>query len=493
MINKSWKKLLSVLLSVAMLLSLMPGIGLIASASTVSFTKVTDANDVTAGNIGECTTDDAKAWVLANWDTVTSTTNQYIDIVYYVGTALNYFSLKSTDTKDSFENTQINASTGPLDLIKSYVTDNDDVYLCVPAAAPAVTTYPLWVGETQVTSANATDTAAHPTWSYDADTNTLSLDGFTYNGPGYQYLKDDFDDIRAGIYYSDSAKALTIEFSDNNAVSASNSGVPVSGIGNTAAGIRSEGDLILCAPNGGTLDINATGTQAVGIWAPNVTVNSGAPTITVNATDGARSFGVNVDNTFTVNGEAEVQVNDTTTNLTMGWPIGILAIHAVFNGGWTYVSMNDSKAVGINCNNKKHFDPMTGEDVIDEYGSLEMNGGYLSSTSPEVAINVNNDTGFKLAAGTTMKYGDLVTIATYTGDLADAYDAIREIEDINGQIVQNAAKYVTLSVPAHTHSFTYSASGAVVTAACAAGCPAGYDDANKPALTIVAPALTAYG
>ena len=103
MINKSWKKLLSVLLSVAMLLSLMPGIGLIASASTVSFTKVTDANDVTADNIGECTTDDAKAWVLANWDTVTSTTNQYIDIVYYVGTALNYFSFKSTDTKDSFE------------------------------------------------------------------------------------------------------------------------------------------------------------------------------------------------------------------------------------------------------------------------------------------------------------------------------------------------------------------------------------------------------
>ncbi|MBO4584721.1 MAG: hypothetical protein J5756_06610 [Clostridia bacterium] len=388
MINKSWKKLLSVLLSVAMLLSLMPGIGLIAYADT---------------------------------------------------------------------------------------------------------DYPLWVGETQVTGANAADTAAHPTWSYDADTNTLKLNGFTYTGPGYQYLKDDFDDIRAGIYYSDSAKALTIEFSDNNAVSASNSGVPVSGMGNTAAGIRSEGDLILCAPNGGTLDINATGTQAVGIWAPNVTVNSGAPTVNVNATDGIGSYCVMVDDTFTVNGEAEVQLNDTTTNLAWGCPFGILAIHAVFNGGWTYVSMTDSQAVGINCDNIRHFDPMTGEDVIDEYGSFEMNGGYLSSTSPEVAINVNNDTGFKLAAGTTMKYGDLVTITTYTGDLADAYDAIREIEDINGQIVQNAAKYVTLSVPAHTHSFTYSASGAVVAAACSAGCPAGYDDANKPALTIVAPTLTTCG
>ncbi len=44
----------------------------------------------------------------------------------------------------------------------------------------------------------------------------------------------------------------------------------------------------------------------------------------------------------------------------------------------------------------------------------------------------------------------------------------------------------------HTHDFTYSVNGATITATCTEGCPDGYDSANKPTLTIVAPARTVY-
>lgn len=47
-------------------------------------------------------------------------------------------------------------------------------------ADDAVESYNLWVGETEVTSANTSGTG----WSYDNQTNTLTLDGFNYEGDG---------------------------------------------------------------------------------------------------------------------------------------------------------------------------------------------------------------------------------------------------------------------------------------------------------------------
>ena len=51
----------------------------------------------------------------------------------------------------------------------------------------------------------------------------------------------------------------------------------------------------------------------------------------------------------------------------------------------------------------------------------------------------------------------------------------------------------TFSVkPDHTHSFTYTASGATITAACIDGCPDGYDDTNKITLTLNLPLSLVY-
>lgn len=47
------------------------------------------------------------------------------------------------------------------------------------------TPYPLWVGGTQVTSANASNIDGNNKASYDVTSNTLRLDGYTYSGDGY--------------------------------------------------------------------------------------------------------------------------------------------------------------------------------------------------------------------------------------------------------------------------------------------------------------------
>ena len=62
---KTTKKLIAVILTVLMAISMMP---FTALADDVSFTKVTSVSQITAENIRTCTAEDAKTWALANWD-----------------------------------------------------------------------------------------------------------------------------------------------------------------------------------------------------------------------------------------------------------------------------------------------------------------------------------------------------------------------------------------------------------------------------------------
>ena len=129
------KKLIALLLVLAMLLSVVP---FAAFATDVSFTKVTSAGDITTDNIGTCTAEDAKAWALANWDVAH---NDYYDthLAFYSNTGeLNVVLVDYGMNEHSFSKNFdycINTSYSIVHL-KTWYADGEAICICT-AAAPA--------------------------------------------------------------------------------------------------------------------------------------------------------------------------------------------------------------------------------------------------------------------------------------------------------------------------------------------------------------------
>ncbi len=82
--------------------------------------------------------------------------------------------------------------------------------------------YPLWIGKTRVTSENLAGSG----WSFDPGANTLTLNGFSYEGAGHEetarYNEDDEDDDyyyrHSPIYWNDEESALIVELEGENSV-----------------------------------------------------------------------------------------------------------------------------------------------------------------------------------------------------------------------------------------------------------------------------------
>ena len=129
-----------------------------------------------------------------------------------------------------------------------------------------ITTYPVWVGGVQVTSANKDDILGGGKAKYDPDSKTLMLDNPTISGPTTQ----------TGVIYAE-IDELTI------------TGKATLNLGNAVPnGIEVAGNLII---SGAGTDITATG-GGNGILAKNITISGG----TVNAT--GCNFGVYADSVF---------------------------------------------------------------------------------------------------------------------------------------------------------------------------------------------------
>ena len=107
---------------------------------TVSFTKVSSADEITAENISTCSMEEAAAWIVANWDDIFDGEEyEYIDVAYYNSSTgcLDAFSISSDNNKKSFEDYYENFiySDTSADNIKNWFeTYGDTVYLCTPAA-----------------------------------------------------------------------------------------------------------------------------------------------------------------------------------------------------------------------------------------------------------------------------------------------------------------------------------------------------------------------
>ncbi|MBR3149916.1 MAG: hypothetical protein IKF64_07075, partial [Eubacterium sp.] len=104
----------------------------------VSFTKVTDASQITAENIGTCTADEAAAWIVANWDSIELVPNQATLFAFYSDGVLCGFATGDYITKAEFEEHPENfiVTDVPLSVFVD-AFNAGKIYLCTPSAAPA--------------------------------------------------------------------------------------------------------------------------------------------------------------------------------------------------------------------------------------------------------------------------------------------------------------------------------------------------------------------
>jgi hypothetical protein len=101
------------------------------------FKKVTDESQITEENIGECTFDEAKAWVIANWVDIMKTDLNSVHIVYIIDDGICLISISEmTEINEFMESDELDTGMD-IDFIQDLFTNfREDVYLCSPAALP---------------------------------------------------------------------------------------------------------------------------------------------------------------------------------------------------------------------------------------------------------------------------------------------------------------------------------------------------------------------
>ena len=179
--------------------------------------------------------------------------------------------------------------------------------------AEAATSYGLWVGDTEVTSACTRGEG----WRYEAVTNTLTLNGFTYTGVG---TKASTEGNSGGIRATMKQTLNIVLVNDNNIENTSDNQK------NWNCGILCEYDLVISGDgsltvkggtghtshgiSGGSLTINGGTITAVGKAAKgssgifmrnDVTVNGGNVTATADKSSTSTSRGIECNKTFTIN------------------------------------------------------------------------------------------------------------------------------------------------------------------------------------------------
>ena len=173
------------------------------------------------------------------------------------------------------------------DIFASEKSDESGVYE-LTKAEPAIE-YPLWVGGVQVTSENASDIFNDGKASYNAETKTLTLNNYTYEGAGKN---------NAAIYAEGN---LIIHLTGTNTVTQTPEGDYSMGLYVEGGNLTVTGSGKLTA-NSGNVVQNSNGIYVNG----NFTLDSGATLIAIggNSTSG-NSRGVGTSSHVTVNGTLE--------------------------------------------------------------------------------------------------------------------------------------------------------------------------------------------
>ena len=351
---KMLKKSIAVILTVLMAISLMP---FTALADDVSFTKVTDASQITAENIGTCTAEDAKAWALANWDVVYSDYYTYSYIVYYTSDGELNLVLVDCGMGEEYFSNNFDEFIYPgvaISNLKEWFGYGETVCICTAAApAPAAQThdgitFEPWESTTSLPTSGSyylTDDVTVSSTTDVSDTLNLCLNGHSVLMTGNAGVFHILSGATMNMYdcnESNSEHYVTLDNWRGTAVSDTGTEQTVTGgsgvvkvsgglitggyAGNPGGGaFRVDGTLNM---NAGTLLGNFTTVSGGAIWTGGLTTIAGNSRITYNKGTSGNRGGVYVSSgTFNISGAP---------NLT-----GNSGCDVVLNGSSTKINFND--------------------------------------------------------------------------------------------------------------------------------------------------------
>ena len=260
------------------------------------------------------------------------------------------------------------------------------IYTKVDVTSP--TYYDLWVGDTRVSSANASNVLKNTgdaTVVYDVTTNTLTLNGATITGSG--------DEVAGyGIRYTGS-NTLNIVANGTNVVSDTgtrslgSAGLLIGGpVGDwTATSVDSNVNITVnegakLTINGGTaLGGSYPGSYGICSWngRGNITV-SGSGDLNVNAGTSTYTYGITTYGDFIVNSTGKVNIS-TPNNVHYG--VGANVTDVIINSGTVNVVSGKAERVSqaISTRDMSYVDP-TG-------GNITINGGMVTATSGTVSLS----------------------------------------------------------------------------------------------------------
>ncbi len=271
-------------------------------------------------------------------------------------------------------------------------------------------TYPLWVGETQVTSTNLEGEG----WSFEPAANgnpaTLTLSGYSYTGPGHVEVLQDYDGEwdyyrHAPIFWNDSS-ALVVELTGESSVvvtADSADGGASEGSANEEdedpthrySGIFCTGNLTIrgtgsLAANAGAMEDGESGIYAKGdvnvesgsvaaagydygiySYEGTIAIGADAGTVTAGATGGADSlYGISADY-----GDVKIDGGTVTAKGYRGISVGG---DITVNGGEVSAqcTVPDSYTTSI----------MVPCGIACEYGTLTVNGGTVTASGHQYGI-----------------------------------------------------------------------------------------------------------
>ena len=359
-------------------------------------------------------------------------------------------------------------------------------------AKAADTEYQIWIGGTQVTSANAgnvfagdstNDGKVQFTPADGATPATLTLNSYSYEGDGGELNNQFF-----GILNKDADMPLNIILQGENSVKLTGTGASYA--------IYSASDVTI--EGNGSLDVSATGEKDYAIYgAKDLTVAGG----TINVEGG--QYGIAVNGNFKTDGE--------TVNI---------KTKAVGTQG---VGINGITSVVLNAGSVTAEGKYAG--IISPNGTVNVSGGKIEASAESggvVGTTVHLNGGEIIAEGTAgfgvyamddnglVSVGEQVTSLTATGTLSAVYGKVTNAVPGTGWTNQEGTagrKKIAVSAegrsmasykkihfpPDHVHNFTYAAQGNTITATCDNENQKCNLNGNKSALTIVAPALATYG